>query len=133
MWLVLELEIVSSLWHHHPIRGGLLDANHTQVDLCWLPVAGEVMIHQPQRGDIRCFLGHPHPEVEVFVGMYIVPVNKLVTMCPPGATVVTCVHVIHIIILMVPQVILRPPSRKPKVLNNIIVPEDYKEGWESLG
>ena len=28
----------------------------------------------------------------VFVGMYPVPVNKLVTMCPPGATMATCVH-----------------------------------------
>jgi len=46
---------------------------------------------------------------------------------------VTCEHVIHMIIYIVPQVILRTPSLKPKVLNNIIVPDDYKEGWESLG
>ena len=34
---------------------------------------------------------------------------------------------------IVPQVILRTPTLKSKVLNSIIVPDDYKEGWESLG
>ena len=31
------------------------------------------------------------PELGVYE-MYPIPVNKLVTMCPPGATMVTCVH-----------------------------------------
>ena len=64
----------------------------------------------------------------MIVGMYPIPVKKLVTMCPLGATMVTYVHVIHIIIYIVPQVILRPTSLKPKVLDNIIVSDDYKEG-----
>ena len=53
----------------------------------------------------------------------MITVNKLVAMCPPGATMVTFVHDMHMIKYMIPQVILRTPSLKPKVLNNIIVPD----------
>ena len=44
---------------------------------------------------------------------------------------VTYVHVIHMIIYKVPQLILRTPSLKPKVLNNIIVPTTIKKARKS--